>query len=59
MDLKLDRQEIYDRRVHGNPIEKGELVWLYSSATPQGECRKLHQPWSGPYKIIHKLYDVT
>ena len=60
MDLRLDRQkEIYDRRVHGNPFKKGELVWLYSPATPRGQCRKLHQPWSGPYKITHKLSDVT
>ena len=28
-------------------------------ATPQGQCKKLHQLWSGPYKIIHKLSDVT
>ena len=60
MDFKIDRQkEIYNRRVHGNPFESEELIWLYSQPTRRGQCRKLHQPWSGPYKIIHKLSDVT
>ena len=60
ISIKHDRQkEKYDRRVHGNPFEKGELVWFYSPATPRDQCRKFHQPWSGPYIVIHMFSDVT
>ena len=45
MNHQLDWQKaIYGRRVHGKPFDPGELhvVWLYSPATPQGQCIKFH-----------------
>lgn len=35
----------------------GDLVWLHSPVVPRGQSKKLHQPWTGPYKIVTKLSD--
>ena len=51
----------YDRKIHGNTLEEGELVWLWNPAIPRkrGYCRKFHRSWQGPYRILKKLSDVT
>ena len=60
MGLQQDRQkELYDRKRHGKPFSVGDLVMLYTSVVPRGYCKKLHRPWSGPFKILKKLSDVT
>ena len=34
---KLDRQkELYDKKVHGLPFSKGQLVWLHTTVTRKG-----------------------
>ena len=56
MDTTLDRQiELYDRRVHGEEFNVGDLVWLNNPVINKNRGRKLHCPWSGPYRIIKKL----
>lgn len=56
MGHALDRQkDIYDKKVHGEPFTKGDLVWLHCPAVPRGQSKKLHRPWSGPYRIVSKL----
>ena len=58
MGQKLNRQkEFYDEKKHGQPYSQGELVWLHSPAIPRGQARKLHRPWTGPYKILRRLSD--
>ena len=52
------QKEIYDRKVHGEPYKAGDLVWLYHPAVPQGHSRKLHHPWTGPFKVLGKLSDA-
>ena len=60
MGSRLDRQkELYDRRVHGNPYNKDDLVWLHSKAIPRGVGRKLHRQWTGPFRILKKLSDAV
>ena len=60
MGHKQDRQkELYDRRVHGEPFEPGDLVWLHCPAVPRGQSRKLHRPWTGPFRVVRKLSDAT
>ena len=57
---KQHRQnEFYNRRVHGKPYKKGELVWLFNPAVKKGYTKKFHKPWSGPYRICNKLSDVN
>jgi hypothetical protein len=52
---KLDLQkQIYDKKVHGKPFEKDDLVWLHSPVPPRGCPRKLHRPWTGPYRILNE-----
>ena len=60
MGLKQEHQkELYDRKRHGDPYKVGDLVWLHSPVVPCGSSRKLHHPWTGPYKIVKQLSDVT
>ena len=57
---KLERQkEFYDRKVHGKPFSVGDLVWLNSPAIPRGQFRKLYSPWTGPYKVVTVISEVT
>ena len=59
MGFKQDHQkELYDHKWHGE-IYQTDLVWLHSPVVPRGVSQKLHRPWTGPYKIIKKLADVT
>ena len=58
MGHKLDRQkDLYDRRVHGKPFKENDLAWLHTTVVPKGVGRKLHRPWTGPFRIIKKLSD--
>ena len=37
VSAKQDRQkELYNRKIHGNPHEPGNLVWLHNPAVPKG-----------------------
>jgi transposase InsO family protein len=53
------QKDYYDQRIHGRPIQPGNLVWLLSPAVPVGHSRKLHCPWTGPYEVLQKLSDCT
>ena len=60
MGLRQDRQkELYDRGRHGKPFQLGDLVMLYSTVVPRGQSKQLHCPWSGPYKVVKVLSEVT
>ena len=49
------QQEIYNKKVHGKPYVKGELVWLFNPAITRGKSKKFHRPWTGPYQVINQL----
>ena len=51
------RKEQYDKRVHGKPFEPADLLWLHSTVIPPGHTRKLHHPWTGPFKVIERVSD--
>ena len=55
----LKEEELYNRKVHGPPLQEGEKVWLFTPAVPRGDSRKLHRPWTGPYKVLKKLSEVN
>ena len=42
---------LYDRRVHGKTYQVGDMVLLHSCVIPRGKCRKLHNPWTGPFQV--------
>ena len=53
------QKELYDRRVQCDPFANGDLVWLNDPVVRKGQSRKLHKPWSGPYKVCEQLSDVN
>ena len=55
----VENTSLSDNEKHGRPFSVGDLVMLYTSVVPRGYCKKLHRPWSGPFKILKKLSDVT
>ena len=60
MGHQLQRQkEFYDRKVHGEPYSEGSLVWLCSPVVSKKAGRKLHLPWTGPYKVVRRISPVT
>ena len=49
----------YDKRSHGKLYEVGNFVWLRNNTRKKGLNPKLFSKWTGPYKIISRLSDVT
>ena len=49
----------YDQGVAGSTLHEGDLVWLLQPSPRKGLCVKLQLPWTGPWKIMTKLNDVT
>ena len=57
---KLERQaELYNKKIHGKPYQVGALVWLLNPQVPRGKSKKLHKWWTGPYKVVKQISDVT
>ncbi|CAK8685090.1 unnamed protein product [Clavelina lepadiformis] len=53
--------DLYDQRQRGLPIEVGEEVWLKDPVVPQGEYRKFHLPYKGPFTVVnarHPTYTI-
>ena len=53
------QKAFYDQKVHGKPYMPGDLVWFYSSVPQKGSSRKLYHPWTGPFKVVKRISDVT
>ena len=43
----------------GERFSVGDRVWLFNSATKEGESRKLMSPWVGLFVILDKISDVN
>ena len=56
---QLLQRQLYDRRVHGQPHQVGDLVWLHTTVLARGNTKKLHHPWKGPYRILKRPTDST
>ena len=37
--------------MHGNMHQ----IWLHTTALSRGNTKKLHHPWTGPYRVINRL----
>ena len=60
MDVTFQGQiQFYDKKIHGNPFQVGDLVWLHSTVVPTGQAKKFNHPWTGPYEVIKRLSDAT
>lgn len=52
------QKELYDKKVHGQPYKKGDMVWLHNATVGRGKSRKFHKPWFGPYLVIKRISDA-
>ena len=61
MSRELDRYaDLYNaKKIHGCSFKPGDLVWLHSPAVGRGLSKKLHKPWTGPYKVVDRLSETT
>ena len=55
------QKDVYDARCKGNakPYQVGDLVWLEEKAVPGWVHRKFYRPWSGPWRVVRVISDVT
>ena len=44
---------------YGKPYDDGDLVWLCSPVVHKDIGRKLYLSWTGPYKIVGRISEVT
>ena len=45
----------YDSKVHGKPFKVGDLVWLCTPVRGRKKSKKLHCPWTGPFKVVKQI----
>ena len=58
--LSHERQkDHYDRQSRRKRLKPGDSVRLWSPAVKNGIAPKFHEPWTGQYKVIRRLFDVT
>ena len=53
------QRQLYNRRMHGDMHRIGDHVWLHTTVLSRGNTKKLHNQWSGPYRVIKRLSDST
>ena len=53
------QKKSHDHAASSNSFTVGDLVWRSTPKVKPGTSSKFHLPWSGPYRIIKKLSDVT
>ena len=53
------QKRLYDQRVHGELYHVGDHVWLHTTVLARNNTRKLHLPWTGPYRVVKRLTDST
>ena len=52
------QRQLYNR-VHGDMHQVGDHVWLHTKLLSRGNTKKLHQPQTGPYRVVKRLSDST
>ena len=55
----VERQKrLYNERVFGTPIQRGDIVWVALKTKRKGVSLKLQPKWKGPSLVIEKLNEV-
>ena len=52
-------KRLYDQQVHGELYQVGDHVWLHTTVLACNNTKKLHHPWTGPYRVVKRLTDST
>ena len=55
----LQKSNKKNTKTYSHEYEAGDLVWLHLPHTPQGQSRKLRNPWNGPHRVLARLHDCT
>ena len=61
----LQRSAQYQQRAyeHRNIAQRqfnvGDAVWYHNTSVRKGCCKKLNNPWKGPYIVIKQISDVV
>ena len=61
----LQRIAQYQQRAyeHQNVAQRqfnmGDAVWYHNNSVRKGRCKKLTNPWKGPYIVIKRISDVV
>ena len=53
------QKEQYDKKIHGDPYDVEDWVWLLNPKVPKNSTKKLFHPWQGPYKALKKVSECT
>ena len=53
------QKETYNKKIHGQKHNSGDLVWLFNPQIPRGTNKKLYRPWSGPHRVLERISDQT
>ena len=60
MGHELEKQKMHhDAKIQGQPFNTGDLVWLHNPAVPRGKSKKLHRPWTGPFRVVKRLAEAV
>jgi len=52
------RKRSYDRKIHVDAYDVGDLVYILNSAGTKGQSRKLQPIYTGPYLIIKQISEI-
>lgn len=55
----LHQKELYDKKAHGQPFKPGDLVWLHNPAVSRRCSKKLHCPWTSPYRVVNRMAEAV
>jgi hypothetical protein len=53
------QKRLYDRKISKHSLHVDDPVWLRIFIHSKGLSKKLSLNWDGPYKVTHKISDVT
>ena len=53
------QKKTYNKKIHGQKHNAGDLVWIFNPQIPRGTNKKLYHPWSGPHKVLERISDQT
>ena len=51
------QREYFNRKVHFEQFEEGDLLWLFEPH--KAKSRKIYLPWHGPFEVLSRTSEVT
>ena len=51
------QQDCYNSKTHGNAFMADKHMWVHNPEVPRGKSKKLHRPWTGPFRVLKRLVE--